>query len=172
MICCHAIDSVRSNRVVEGGEEETGQIWESSQIVKISVFHFHSLVLHQDHFMASWDSYLGMFLEILSLFFFSILLIILSYSFIKHEDGPLSCLAEESRFHFSSMSPLWCHRPDSGDGGGEMRAFTASYFSCLGEPSYLRYYLTLWGDKIQLRLKQKCKQGHMNKRKSRALVNN
>lgn len=119
MICCHAIDLVRSNRVVEGGEEEAGQIWESSQIVKILVFHFHSLVLHQDHFIASWDSYLGMFLEILSLFFFSILLIILrvilffffeSYSFIKHEDGPLSCLAEESRFHFSSMSPLWCHQ--------------------------------------------------------------
>ena len=33
-----------------------------------------------------------------------------SYSFIKHEDGPLSCLAEESRCHFSLMSPLWCHQ--------------------------------------------------------------
>lgn len=33
-----------------------------------------------------------------------------SYFFIKHEDGPLSCLAEESRCHFSLMSPLWCHQ--------------------------------------------------------------
>jgi hypothetical protein len=173
MICCHAIDSVRSNRVVEGGEEETGQIWESSQIVKISVFHFHSLVLHQDHFMASWDSYLGMFLEILSLFFFSILLIILRVILLLNMKMVL-CHVWLKRVDFIF---LWCLpfdviSPDSGDGGREMRLSRHPVFSCLGEPSYLRYYLTLWGDKIQLRLKQKCKQGHMGKRKSRALVNN
>lgn len=55
---------------------------------------------------------------------------------------------------------------------GKLKLSLHPAFSCLGEPSYLRYYLTLWGDKIQLRLKEKCKQGHMNKRKSRALVNN
>ena len=78
-------------------------------------------------------------------------------------------LAEDGRFNFYLVSLL---NANSGDRGRGIETLAASCFNCWGETSYFRHYLTLWGDKIQLRLKEKCKQGHMNKRTRRPLVNN
>ena len=57
----------------------------------------------------SWD-FIPIFLLYSSNYFELFFFFFESYSFIKHEDGPLLCLAEESRFHFSSLSPFWCHQ--------------------------------------------------------------
>ena len=79
---------------------------------------------------------MGMFLEILSLFFFSILLIILNYSFfflrviLLLNMKMVLCYVWLKRvdFIFLRCLPFDVISPDSEDGGREKRAFTASCF--------------------------------------------